>query len=46
MTKIVEHLGEGVDLSPPTMDESTLTEAERHFKIEQELLKSLRGRTE
>jgi polyphosphate kinase 2 (PPK2 family) len=46
MTHIVEHLASDVVLGPPTLDEGTLIEAQKHFDIEESLLNSLRGRTD
>jgi hypothetical protein len=44
--EIVDRLGEGVDLSPPSLDESVLRAANDHFELPPSLLESLRGRTE
>jgi polyphosphate kinase 2 (PPK2 family) len=46
MTHIVEHLASDIVLGPPTLDEGTLIEAQKHFDIEESLLNSLRGRTD
>jgi hypothetical protein len=46
MTHILEHLASDVVLGPPTLDEGTLIEAQKHFDIEESLLNSLRGRTD
>jgi polyphosphate kinase 2 (PPK2 family) len=45
-THIVEHLASDIVLGPPTLDEGTLIEAQKHFDIEESLLNSLRGRTD
>ena len=44
--EIVDRLGDGVDLSPPSLDESVIQAANDHFEHPPSLLESLRGRTE
>ena len=46
LSEIVDRLGDGVDLSPPTLDEAVLAEASEHFELSPERLAHLRGRTE
>lgn len=46
MKHIIECFGEGVDLSPPTLDGSVLAEAREHLDVKQSLIDSLAGRTE
>lgn len=46
MREIVHRLGEGVDLSPPSLDDSVVEQAKQLFKLKPSLLASLRGRTE
>ena len=46
MTEIVRRLEKGVDLSPPTLDETVLSEARAHLDLEPGLLARLSGRTE
>ena len=43
---VIERLGEGLDLGPPALSEEVIAEALRHFELEPELLRSLRGRTD
>jgi polyphosphate kinase 2 (PPK2 family) len=42
---IVKRLAKGVDLSPPTLDDSVLEAAKEHFELHPTLLESLSGRT-
>ena len=46
MTEIVRCLGDGVDLSPPKLDDTVLTEARAHFDLDSSLIARLSGRTE
>jgi polyphosphate kinase 2 (PPK2 family) len=46
ITEIVDRLGTGIDLSPPTLDEALLTEARQHFDLDDDQIARLRGRTE
>ncbi|HUF55868.1 MAG TPA: hypothetical protein VMM55_04835 [Thermohalobaculum sp.] len=46
LSRIVRVLGEGVDLSPPAVDEATLKAAREHLDLDGDLVRSLRGRTE
>ena len=43
---VIRVLGDGVDLTPPAMDEKTLAAARQHLVLEDSLVASLRGRTE
>ncbi len=42
---IVKRLARGVDLSPPTLDDSVVEAAKEHFDLHPSLLESLSGRT-
>jgi polyphosphate kinase 2 (PPK2 family) len=44
--EIVDRLGKGVDLSPPTLDQSVVDAAKEHFDLHPALLDSLAGRTD
>jgi polyphosphate kinase 2 (PPK2 family) len=44
--EIVRCFGEDVDLAPPTLDDSVIEQAERHFDLKPSLLASLKGRTD
>jgi polyphosphate kinase 2 (PPK2 family) len=46
ISEIVRRLGKGVDLSPPTLDETVLSEARAHLDLEPGLVARLSGRTE
>lgn len=46
MKEIIGCFGKGIDLNPPTLDESVLAEARKHFNLKPDLLQSLAGRTE
>jgi AMP-polyphosphate phosphotransferase len=46
MQEIADRLEVGVDLSPPSLDESVIRAADEHFDLPPSLLASLRGRTE
>jgi polyphosphate kinase 2 (PPK2 family) len=43
--EIVKRLAKGVDLSPPTLDDSVLEAAQEHIELQPSLLESLSGRT-
>ncbi len=44
--EVVRCFGDGVDLSPPSIDGSILDQAEMHLDLKPSLVSSLRGRTE
>ncbi|WP_306117783.1 MULTISPECIES: polyphosphate kinase [unclassified Roseitalea] len=46
MKTIAKRLSRGVDLSPPSLDDSVIVEASEHLKMRQSLVESLAGRTE
>jgi len=46
MKTIVDHLSEGIDLAPPSLDEAVLAAALDHLELAPELVRSLAGRTE
>ena len=46
ITGIVRCLGDGVDLSPPPLDDTVLAEARAHFDLSSTLVARLSGRTE
>jgi PPK2 family polyphosphate:nucleotide phosphotransferase len=46
MDLIIDKLGKGLDLSPPTLDPEVLSEAEAYFELKPSLIRSLAGRTE
>jgi polyphosphate kinase 2 (PPK2 family) len=43
---VVKNFSRGVDLSPPTLDDSVLAEAKEHFDLKKSLIDSLAGRTD
>ncbi len=43
---IVDTLGKGIDLKPPTLDESVIDAAKEHLDLNPSLVQSLAGRTE
>jgi polyphosphate kinase 2 (PPK2 family) len=46
MNAITKCFGRGIDLSPPTLDESVLAEVRQHLDIKSSLIDSLAGRTD